>query len=211
MFKKSHVLLFGSLLIFGGFFFLSFQYFLRMREEVYSDMKISMMDLPISYEEDSDSPVSSVEIAPATSDEPVEEIYEVDYSKYLGVLEIPRIRLKRGFYSADSPYNNVEHNVTFVNGSDLPDVANGNLILLGHSGDSYISFFAYLYLLNVGDDCYIFYNNQAFHYKIVKIYQVEKNGIVNIERNYDKKTLTLITCTRGSDTLQTVYIAEFVG
>jgi len=45
----------------------------------------------------------------------------------------------------------------------------------------------------------------------VNIYNVEKNGIVNIDRNYDQTTLTMITCTKNSDSLQTVYIAEFVG
>jgi LPXTG-site transpeptidase (sortase) family protein len=93
----------------------------------------------------------------------------------------------------------------------MPDVAGGNLILFAHSGDSYISFFANLYKLDLGDDCYILYNGQAYHYQIVNIYDVEKNGVVNIERNYDKTTLTLVTCTKDSDTLQTVYIAELIG
>lgn len=169
-------------------------------------MKILMMD--------SSSFVSSV-----TEDNPskehaenIEEIfYEVDYSKYLGVLEIPKIRLKRGFYSADNRYNNIRYNVTLVGGSDMPDVPGGNLILYAHSGDSYISYFAYLYKLELGDDCYILYNGMAYHYQIVNIYDVEKNGVVNIDRNYNKTTLTLVTCTKDSDTLQTVYIAELVG
>ena len=29
----------------------------------------------------------------------------------------------------------------------MPDVENGNLILMAHSGDAYISFFAYLYIV----------------------------------------------------------------
>ncbi len=207
--KKSHILLLGSLLVFVGFIFLFSDYFDKMRNEVYSDMKIAMMGFTAkSYEKN--------EVVPNVEDTPVVEENlslpgEIDYSAYLGVLEIPRIGLKRGFYSVDSKYNNIEYNVTMVSGSDLPDVPNGNLILMAHSGDSYISYFAYLYMLEIGDDCYILYNGQAYHYRIVNIYDVLKSGAVSIDRNYDKTTLTMITCTKNNDSLQTVYIAEFVG
>ena len=73
-------------------------------------------------------------------------------------MEIPKIGLKRGFYNTDSKYNNIQYNVTLVDGSNLPDVVGGNLILMAHSGDAYISFFAYLYRLNVGDVAYVAYN-----------------------------------------------------
>ena len=170
-------------------------------------MKISMMGFT-SYPQGSiKNDYSNIDIK---NEETIVEEIAIDYSVYLGVLEIPRIGLKRGFYPYDDPLNNIERNVTLVKGSDLPDVENGNLILTAHSGDSYISYFAYLYLLNIGDDCYISYNNQTYHYQIKNIYTVYKNGIVNIDRDYDKNTLTMITCTKDDDTMQTVYIAELV-
>ncbi len=202
-------MLLGSLLVFVGFVFLFSDYFDKMRNEVYSDMKIAMMGFTAkSYEK---TEVIEEEKSVGQEDENLSVPGEIDYSVYLGVLEIPRIGLKRGFYSVDSKYNNIEYNVTLVNGSDMPDVPNGNLILMAHSGDSYISYFAYLYMLEIGDDCYILYNGQAYHYRIVNIYDVLKSGAVSIDRNYDKTTLTMITCTKNNDSLQTVYIAEFVG
>ena len=134
----------------------------------------------------------------------------VDYSKYLGVLEIPKISLKRGFYNTDSKYNSIEYNVSLIPGSSMPDVANGNLMLMAHSGDAYISFFAYLYRLNIGDYAYITYQGTKYKYQIVNIYTVPKTGKVAIHRNYNRTTLTLITCTKNDDTTQTVYIAELV-
>ena len=139
-----------------------------------------------------------------------EPTYEVNYSNYLGVLEIPKIGLKRGFYNTDSRYNSIQYNVTLVQGSSMPDVVNGNLILIAHSGDAYISFFAYLYRLNIGDYAYVTYNQQKYKYQIVNIYTVPKIGIVSINRNYSKTTLTMITCTKNDDYSQTVYIAELV-
>ena len=50
--------------------------------------------------------------------------------------------------------------------------------------------------------------NIKYSYKIVDIYEVEKDGTVAIYRDYSKSVLTLITCTRNSDTKQTVYILE---
>ena len=97
-----------------------------------------------------------------------------------------------------------------VGGSTLPDVVNGNLILMAHSGDAYISYFAYLYRLNIGDYAYVTYNGNKYQYQIVNIYEVPKNGIVKIQRNYNKTSLTMITCTKNNDYTQTVYIAELV-
>lgn len=198
-------MLFGSLLVFFGFLVFSWNYLVKMRNDVFSDMKISMMDKPVVEE------IKKVEEnVEQSSSSDVQNVEEIDYSKYFGVLEIPKIYLKRGFYYFDSRYNNIKYNVTLVNGSDLPDVYHGNMILMAHSGDSYISYFAYLYKLNVGDDCYVTCNGNRYHYRIVNIYDTPKNGIVSINRNRNANTLTMITCTKDSDVLQTVYIAELV-
>lgn len=211
--KKSHVLVIGSLLVFIGIISLSWNYILKMRDEVFSDMRIAMMDdiFVENHEEDEIEDVPVVENVEVNSNSSENKEYVVDYSKYLGVLEIPKIRLKRGFYNIDSKYNNIKYNVTMVEGSTLPDVEFGNLILMAHSGDAYISYFAYLYKLEVGDRAYVTYAGRKYEYQIVNIYEVEKNGAVVIKRNYDKSSLTMITCTKDNDTTQTVYISELVG
>lgn len=208
--KKSHILFIGSLLVFVGIIILSSNYFLRMRDEVYSDMKISMMDVDSNTGEEIKI-VSDVKPAEnIVSNNSETKNYEVDYSKYLGVLEIPKIGLKRGFYNVDNRYNNIQYNVTMVRGSNLPDVYQGNLILMAHSGDAYISYFAYLYRLNVGDNVYVTYNGVKYHYNIVNIYNVPKSGALRLIRNHEKTTLTMITCTKNDDYSQTVYISELV-
>ncbi len=216
--KKSHTLLVGSLFIFIGVISLSWNYLEKMRDEVYSEMKISMMDKDIPQTLDEEG---NVEESPQTNTgnknnnkgkrKANNQNYVVDYSKYLGVLEIPKIGLKRGFYNVGNRYNNIEYNVTMVSGSTLPDVPNGNLILMAHSGDAYISYFAYLYRLNVGDMAYVTVKGKKYQYKLVNIYKVKKNGIVTIRRNRSKTSLTMITCTKDDPNTQSVYIAELVG
>lgn len=204
--KKSHLLLIGSFLVFIGVVVLSYNHLLKLKDQVFSEMLILMSDV----EEEEQEQEVEVPIVENVSDSTVYEEKEINYDKYLGVLSIPKIGLKRGFYSTNSKYNNIEYNVTLVKGSTMPDQVNGNLILMAHSGDAYISYFAYLYRLNVGDQAYITYKGKDYKYKVVNIYNVEKNGKVSIHRNYDRTTLTLITCTKDDDTKQTVYILELV-
>ncbi len=207
--KKSQILLLGSLLVFIGGITLTYEYFAKMRNDVFSEMKLSYVENEVVEADTSDDTtiVPELENLEASS---TEKKPEVDYSKYLGVLEIPKIGLKRGFYNIDSKYNDIKYNVSMVKGSTLPNVVNGNLILMAHSGWAAISYFEYLYNLRIGDYAYVTYQGQKYTYKLVNIYDVPKTGQVKIVRNYDKTTLTLITCTRNSATLQTVYILELV-
>ena len=103
-----------------------------------------------------------------------------------------------------------EGNVTILAPSSYPDVKGGNFVLAAHSGNGYLSFFRNLYKLSEGDIAYVTYNNVKYNYRLVKKYDVDKNGTVTIDRNYDKSCLTLITCTKDDDYHQSVYIFERV-
>ena len=209
--RKSQLLLIGSFLVFIGIITLSYNHLVFLKDQVFANMKIAMLDLENVPNDDLQGEVDIPEVE-NVSDGTVyqQNEKEIDYSRYAGVLEIPKISLKRGFYNTDSKYNNIEHNVSMITGSSMPDVPNGNLMLMAHSGDAYISFFAYLYRLKIGDSAYVTYQGNKYRYQIVNIYTVPKTGKVAIYRNYNKTTLTLITCTKNDDTTQTIYIAELV-
>ena len=179
---------------------------------VFSDMQIAISDrIPnnTTGEVVIETPNAEEINTPDPSEEDRPQIV-VNYDKYLGVLTIPKIGLKRGFYGLDSKLNSIDHNVTMVKGSALPNVSNSNLILMAHSCNTYLGFFAYLYQLQIGNDAYITYNRKDYHYKLVNIYNVPKDGRVKIVRDYSKTTLTLITCTKDDLSSQTVYIFELV-
>jgi len=212
--KKSQICLFGSLLVIGGIVALSYNHILLLKQQVISDMLLSFSDDKNIEEVIDDMPtieeVSQTAVETPVVQEEKKQSKPIDYSKYTGVLEIPKIGLKRGFYSVGNRYNDIKYNVTMINGSTTPDVLGGNLVLAAHSGDAYISYFAYLYKLNVGDQAFVTYGGNTYKYQIVNIYNVPKTGAVTIHRNLDRTTLTLITCTKNSDTEQTVYIAEMI-
>jgi len=204
----------GSFLVLIGFISLTWNYLKTMKDEVYSDMRIAMMDdLPDERIRDiaKEIAIPSLEVPEVQQQEEENYSYVVDYSRYLGVLEIPKIGLKRGFYNTDSRYNDIQYNVAIVEGSNLPDVDRGNLILIAHSGNAYNAYFHYLYRVGIGDMVYVTYAGRRYEYQIVNIYEVEKNGMVVIHRNPEKTSLTMVTCTHGNDYTQTVYISELVG
>lgn len=127
--------------------------------------------------------------------------------EYLGILEIKKIKLRKGFYKLNSNLNNVDKNIMTVSSSDMPNVNKGNLILASHSGNSSVSYFRYLDKLDMEDIASIYYLGKKYDYKLINYYDVNKNGSVQIIRNNDINTLTLITCKKNTDK-QTVFIFE---
>ena len=118
--------------------------------------------------------------------------------------------LTKGFLDNRSSENDVEKNILVVEGSNYPDVDKGNFILAGHSGTGWKAFFNDLYKLSAGDTAKITYKDKTYTYQITNIYKQPKTGKLAIYRNYDKTTLTLITCTNNDSTTQTIYIAELI-
>ena len=206
--SRSQIIAIGTLFILCGIIIFSSQYLFDKKTSLfeYINMKLYFNQIedepnePIEPESDPEPTVDPDE------PEPVQE--PVVTENYVAVLEIPKIDLKKGLYSIDSKYNNVNRNIAILKPSDFPDVPNGNLVLASHSGSGYISFFKHLYKLSTGDYAYVYYNNVKYIYKITYIYTQEKTGKINVYRPYNKTTLMLITCTKNDESTQTVYVAQ---
>lgn len=209
--QNSTIIIIGIIIIIIGFLLGFYEYFQERKNKTFSEMNILL------YESETPKNKDSVE-ENNQNDKQMEEL-DVENSSnkkddikynYIGFLEIPKINLRRGFLDVDSKYNNVDYNITVINGSTMPDKENNNLILAAHSGSCSYCYFNKLYKLQKGDKAYITYSGKKYKYEIRNIYEVEKDGTVAIYRDYSKNTLTLITCTRNSDTKQTVYIFELI-
>ena len=124
---------------------------------------------------------------------------EIKKINYIAVLKINKINLVRGLVDESSYLNNVKYNVQIIKGSNMPDVVGGNLVLAAHSGNARVSYFRNLYKLEIGDEATIDYNDKTYRYKVVNIYDVNKNGKVEIKRDLSKTTLTLITCRHNTE------------
>lgn len=136
-----------------------------------------------------------------------EQPVHVNYENYIGILEIKKINLKRGFYSKTSRNNNVNRNIQVLNESDMPNIENGNVIIAGHSGSSYVSFFRNLNKLDLYDEAIIYFEGKQYNYQLKNKYEIDKTGQAVIKRNKEKNVLTLITCKHNTNK-QIVFIFE---
>lgn len=191
----------GAVIVLIGGFFLSYNFIQTKKIVAYDYMANAFYD------------VTKGEIV--EEEEEKEELQEVALpeevtNEYIGYLNIPKINLTKGFLDYRSTENDVEKNILVVSGSNYPDTNKGNLILAGHSGTGWKAFFNDLYKLTNGDIAIVTYKGKKYTYQIVNIYKQPKTGSIAIYRDYEKTTLTLITCTNWDSTSQTVYIAELV-
>lgn len=202
---KQYVLI-GTLLVLLGLFLIFGDYFASKKFKAYETINLEHSSTP-SYVVETEEPEENINNEENVEDTPIKE-ENPDANYYIGTLSIPKIALNKGFASIESPYNDVENNIKVLEYSDYPNVKKGNFIIAGHSGTAWNSFFRDLYKLEINDKAYVTYNNKKYEYKIVDIYYQEKTGKIRIYRDYNKTTMTLITCTKNDKTKQTVYILE---
>lgn len=214
-YSNSQLIQIGFLLIIFGLFVCCYQFFYKNKLEVFDKMGQKLF-----FEKEKDEiKIEEIEEVPNVEkkdyvDEKEDTVVTQNKTtvtpqyQYIGVLEIPKINLKRGFVSPDSISNNVEENITILKPISMPNVEKGNFILAAHSGTGAIAYFNNLYQLQVHDKIYVYYKNKKYTYKIEKIYKQPKNGTIKVYRDTSKSTITLITCTNNDDTKQTVYVAN---
>ena len=185
-----------------------YSYFASIKSNLFNYKNIKLMEQQVliteALDEVDDTDLEGLYVDP-------EDNFGADkVDNYIGYLEVPDVDIKRGFVSLNSKYNSVSYNVMLIEGSTMPDVKNGNLILAAHRGNSAVSFFDKLYLLADGAYAYVTYQGKVYTYQLKNRYYENKDGHLTITRNGDVSVLTLITCTRDDKTTQTVFIFELV-
>lgn len=193
--NKSWLIIIGSLIFLIGIGFISYDYL--------SNKKIDKKESELLEEFYETNEITESIEEPQEKDEVKEQIKV----NYIAVLKIPKINLERGLVDPNSYLNNVNYNLEWIDGTSMPNEEKGNVIIAGHSGSARISFFRNLDKLVIGDEASIIYNGTTYNYKVVKIYDIEKNGKAEIIRNQNVSTLTLITCRHNSNN-QIVVILE---
>ena len=207
--KKSQLFKVGFFFLIVGILVFTSNPLLKLKNEVFEEMRLAIFQLSINEENTTINNINTenLEVTVEDNKQAEENDKKANYT-YIGELSIPKIKLKRGFVSKDSKYNNIEYNIAIAKEASYPDKERGNFILMAHSGTAYISFFDKLYKLELGDKATVSYKAKDYTYKLTKIYNQPKTGQVAIYRDPTKKTLTLITCTHNDDYNQTIYIFE---
>ena len=199
-FKKSQLIIVGSLLVLLGGCVICGKYVYNYFLDRVEDIKIEEF-----YNEQENIDTEVIE----ETTEKVEETKQETKIDYVAVIKIPKIKLEKGLCKKGSYCNNVNQNIQILKESSYPDVANGNFILAGHSGNGRTAYFRNVYKLEKDDEISIIYGGFEYKYKIVNIYDIEKTGTASIVRNREKTTLTLVTC-RHNTNKQIIVISELV-
>ena len=200
--RKGQLIIVGSFLILLGISVVGGKYLYNYLLDRAEDIKIEEF-----YE--IQETIDDETIVEETPTEEKQEETKQDNTNYIAVIKIPKIGLEKGLCEKGSYCNNVNRNIPILKESTYPDIANGNFILAGHSGNGRISYFRNLNKLTQDDEVSIFYQGKEYKYKVVNMYDIEKTGTANIIRNKEKTTLTLITC-RHNTNKQIVVICELV-
>ncbi|MBR2711821.1 MAG: sortase [Bacilli bacterium] len=196
----------SALLIMIGGYFISFNYVQSKKVYAYDYVSTEFF----AEKDEEGTPVVIKKEKEEEKPEYIQEYDDIITNDYIGYLIIPKINLTKGFVDRRSSENDVEKNIYIVDGSTYPDVEKGNFIIAAHSGPGWQAFFNDLYQLTTGDQIYVTYKGKKYTYQLTNIYKQEKTGKIAIYRNYEKSTLTLITCTNHDLTSQTVYISELI-
>ena len=208
--SKNKKIIFSFIILFIGILITFSEYFNSKKIKVYDYINEMYYNETVNLDE---LETEEVDVVVNNEEEVVEDTKEYNFNydiNYIGYLSIPKINFNKGFTSIEDEYNTVSRNIQILSSSNYPDEEKGNVIIAGHSGNSSVSFFNKLYLLEIGDLAYIKYNNKNYTYQISNIYKVDKTGKVEIKRNKNSKTLTLITCTKDDKLTQTIYIADLI-
>ena len=131
---------------------------------------------------------------------------EYNDNYFIGVLEIPKIKLKRGFVNPFSSHNNIDENITILKPFMMPNEDNSTFILAAHSGNSNVSYFNNLSRLKNKDDVYIYYKKIKYRYEITDYYEEKKDGDIVIKNHNNIEKIVLTTCNGYNK--QLVYVAE---
>ena len=105
-------------------------------------------------------------------------------------ISIPKINLYHEIIKADDKFNNLNNNIVYYKNLNIDE----KIILFGHSGIGFGTYFNRIDELIIGDIMYLYLNNNTYKYTVINTYLISKYD-VNILDNNDNKIL-LITCDK---------------
>lgn len=109
------------------------------------------------------------------------------------IISIPKINLERVVEKADSDFKNLNKSLVYYKRND----PSKKLIIFGHSGMGYGTYFNRLDELEAGNKAYLYINKYKVTYVVSKKYTVLETDI-SILNNDEKRSLFLVTCDKNN-------------
>ena len=123
------------------------------------------------------------------------EIEKTEGLDYVGYLEIPKFNLKRIIKVGNTKDILDSNYVLYYNSFKSLDKNNNNIILLGHNIESV---FRFLHYMDVGDSITLVTYTTCYNFQITNIDIIPETEVDVLNKSYNEKTLTLITCMKNN-------------
>lgn len=198
--RKNIKILISMLFIFSGISMLIYDYY-----DDYNRNKTEEKNIEVFFEYEEETKNKNIVSNVTRSDKK-----KIDNIKYIAILEIPKIDLKKGLVEPNSSLNNVNSNIEILNPVEMPDQANGTFILASHSGSSKVAYFDRLNELIKEDKVYVYYNNVKYIYEISNYYKENKDGDISIKKGHFDNVIVLTTCDKYHKNKQIIYIGNLI-
>lgn len=121
----------------------------------------------------------------------------------IGSLTIEKLNIYQPIYPIANKKNNVDQNVTVLEGSISPAKENSIFFLAAHSGSGKIAYFKNLNYLAKKDQIKLEYKSKAYYYEVKEIWEIKKNGSITVPKE-DKNQLVLTTCSPTKEDYQLI-------
>lgn len=121
----------------------------------------------------------------------------------IGRLIIDKLNINQPLYNINDKKNNVEENITILNGTIEPSKNNSIIFLAAHSGTGKIAYFKNLDKLNYHDEITLIYNSETYYYEVKDYWEIKKTGTITVPKE-EKKQLILTTCSPKKDNYQLI-------
>lgn len=107
------------------------------------------------------------------------------------LIKIPSINLERVVKKADKNFTGLNKSLLYYKNNDYE----GKIIIFGHSGMGYGTYFNRIDELSKKDELYLYKNDKEIHYKFQKKYSILKTDKEVLKDN-EKSVLLIITCDK---------------
>lgn len=124
----------------------------------------------------------------------IEKIIDNTKDDNIGRIIIKKINVDNKIYDINNQKNNVDKNVTILNGSIEPSNDNSIMFIAAHSGDGINSYFRDLDKLTINDEIVLEYKNIKYKYIVIDKWEEKKDGDIEVNKTKEKQ-LVLTTCS----------------
>lgn len=130
------------------------------------------------------------------------EVYAVKHNSnstfnkiYKKMIYIPKIGLKQNIIKATESFSNLDNNLVYYKSLNT----NNKIIIFGHSGIGYGTYFNRLDELDLSDILYFYNEKIEYTYEVIKIYKVDETKVDILDKEENSKKMLLITCDKNNN------------